>query len=70
MLLFQEKFPSSGFIYAMNTNFEGTSKLTMSAFGFDLCCMLYTASVDCIVKLDCMFVIACQAVWYCMYISI
>ena len=36
MLLFQEIFPSSRFIYAMNTNFEGTSKLTMSAFGFDL----------------------------------
>ena len=32
--------------------------------------MLYTASVDCIVKLDCMFVIARQAVWHCMYISI
>ena len=36
MLLFQETFPSSRFIYALNTNFEGTSKLTMSAFGFDL----------------------------------
>ena len=36
MLLFQETFPSSRFIYALNTNFEGTAKLTMSAFGFDL----------------------------------
>ena len=35
-----------------------------------LCCMLYTASIDCIVKLDCMFVIAHQAMWHCIYISI
>ena len=41
-----------------------------STFILVLCCMLYTASVDCIVKLDCMFVIARQAVWHCMYISI
>ena len=30
------KFTIYLFNYAMNTNFEGTSKLTMSAFGFDL----------------------------------